>query len=58
MQSLPKLAPTKMFMSGREGGLISQINLRAPFGGDLNILEYALIESIHAYEINLFCLAV
>jgi len=39
MQGLSKLAPTKMFMSGREGGLISQINLRAPFGGDSNILE-------------------
>ena len=39
MQNLPKLAPTKMFMTGREGGLVSQINLRAPFGGDTNILE-------------------
>ncbi|KIM77657.1 hypothetical protein PILCRDRAFT_91071 [Piloderma croceum F 1598] len=39
MQNLPKLAPTKMFMSGCEGGLVSQINLRAPFGGDTDILD-------------------
>jgi hypothetical protein len=58
MQSLPKLAPTKMFMSEHEGSPISKINLRAPFGGDLNILEYGMIESIHAYEINFFCLVV
>ena len=57
MQTLTKLAPTKMFMSGRESGPISQINLRAPFGGDTNILEYVQMNFKHREKLYLSRLA-
>ena len=35
------LSSVRIFTSGREVGPIPQINLRAPFGGDADVLKYA-----------------
>ena len=40
MKGLTPLSPVKIFTSGREVGPISQINLRAPFGGNTDVLRY------------------
>src|ERR1700676_682012 len=41
MKEIMPLSSVRIFTSGREVGPIPQINLRAPFGGDADVLKYA-----------------
>ena len=40
MGMLTPIQPTKIFQTGRDSGLISQMNLQVPFGHDSKILKY------------------
>jgi hypothetical protein len=40
MHNLTPIQPTKILQTGRDSGLISQMNIRAPFGHDSKILKY------------------
>src|SRR5258705_3960896 len=40
MKNIAPLAPVKIYTTGREPRQISQINFRAPFGRDPNVLRY------------------